>query len=196
MTLNEFCKLKLNDNDYHNIITKDMLTSKVTLLLGPNGSGKSRSLKSLKNELSPNAIMFGSKKNNIVELASNPFDFNSEAIICAFHSEGEQIQDSLNYWLQQNSDFILNHDGTLYMLIDELDSGLSYDRLYIHINILLNLIKDLDIKLVLTCNSYEMYTGFDKDYIQSIWLPTLEYVKLDSYQDFRQLYVDFIKQMT
>lgn len=186
------------------------MTSDITILLGPNGSGKSTSFRLLESYFKKNNIeclTYSNKRNDIVNTC---FDFDIRKLISAFHSEGERIKDSIYEF--SGSHFInelLSNEKDIYVLIDELDSGLSIDSL---LNIISEYIQvivlekhkhpERTVKLVFSCNSYEMlhsfYIALDevkndplyynyKAYIPEInliWVPTMEYIYVSSYDAF------------
>ena len=214
-----FCDKKYENPDYYKEINPDKLISDITILLGPNGSGKSMSFRSLESYFKNNNIKcltYSNKRNDIVNTC---FDFDIRKLISAFHSEGERIKDSIYEF--SGSHFInelLSNEKDIYVLIDELDSGLSIDSLlniiseYIQV-IVLEKYKhpERTVKLVFSCNSYEMlhsfYIALDevkndplyyKGYIPEInliWVPTMEYIHISSYDDFIKRYIDYRNYM-
>lgn len=216
-----FCDKKYEDPEYYKEINPDKLTSDITILLGPNGSGKSMSFRWLESYFKNNNIeclTYSNKRNDIVNTC---FNFDITKLVCAFHSEGERIKDSIYEF--SGSHFInelLSNEKDIYVLIDELDSGLSIDSLlniiseYIQV-IVLEKYKhpERTVKLVFSCNSYEMlhsfYIALDevkndplfynyKCYIPEInliWVPTMEYIYVSSYDYFIKRYMDYRNYM-
>lgn len=195
------------------------ITKLVTVLMGPNGSGKSMSLKELDTEIAKHygdnpshfarfgsvyhiedinvpIFMYTTSHNDIVDTS---MDFNPEHIAAAFTSEGERMCLSFNNWLGavwiQN---LKKHKPKEYwMLLDELDSGLSLDRLLITILDFASVIelekkRGANIHIVLTCNSYELLQALQeyfKDDLDIIWVPSKKKIEVNSYNDFRKLYL-------
>lgn len=216
-----FCDKKYQDPEYHKEIKPDKLISDITILLGPNGSGKSMSFRSLESYFKNNNIeclTYSNKRNDIVNTC---VDFDITKLICAFHSEGERIKDSIYNFSESNFiNELLSNEKDIYVLIDELDSGLSIDSL---LNIISEYIQvivlekhkhpERTVKLVFSCNSYEMlhsfYIALDevkndplyynyKAYIPEInliWVPTMEYIYVSSYDAFIKRYMNYRKYM-
>ena len=216
-----FCDKKYEDSEYHKEIKPDKLISDITILLGPNGSGKSMSFRSLESYFEDNNIeclRYSNKRNDIVDTC---IDFDIRKLQCAFHSEGERIKDSIyefgrSYFINE----LLSNEKDIYVLMDELDSGLSIDSL---LKIILEYIQVITlekykhpkrtVKLVFSCNSYEMlhsfYIALDevkndplyynyKGYIPEInliWVPTMEYIHVSSYDSFIKRYMDYRNYM-
>lgn len=214
-----FCDKKYKDPEYYKEINPDKLTTDITILLGPNGSGKSMSFRLLESYFKNNNIeclTYSNKRNDIVDTC---FNFDIRKLICAFHSEGERIKDSIYEF--SGSHFVnklLSNEKDIYVLIDELDSGLSIDSLLNIISEYIQVITlekykhpERTIKLVFSCNSYEMldsfYIALDevkndplyyKGYIPEIsliWVPTMEYIYVSSYDAFIKRYMDYRNYM-
>ena len=212
-----FCDKKYEDPEYYKEINPDKLISDITILLGPNGSGKSMSFRSLESYFKNNNIeclTYSNKRNDIVNTC---VDFDITKLVCAFHSEGERIKDSIYEF--SGSHFInelLSNEKDIYVLIDELDSGLSIDSLLNIISEYIQVITlekhkhpERTVKLVFSCNSYEMLHSFYitldevkndplfynyKGYIPEIsliWVPTMEYIYVSSYDAFIKRYMDY-----
>ena len=97
--------------------------------MGPNGTGKSMSLQNIEYECNKENIIckrYSNKHNDIVQNWRGISDLFS-----AFRSEGERIIDSVEKWASRElvKDLLTNEDD-MYILFDELDSGLSLDRMY------------------------------------------------------------------
>ena len=202
--------------------------SHVHILIGPNGSGKSQSLLSLQRELndkynegisnysSPNhyirafadydkikvpIITYKTKDNDNV---SNCINFDINKMASAFRSEGERMDDSFIDWAQEI--FIpimhkLKHDS-FYLLLDELDSGLSFDRISLQLMQLCGIIQielnhGHNPQVILTANSYELVEVvqnlFDK--VSIYWVPTRKEIQVDSYNKFIDLYKRRLKKL-
>ena len=97
--------------------------------MGPNGTGKSMSLQNIEYECNKENIIckrYSNKHNDVVQNWRDISDLFS-----AFRSEGERIIDSVEKWASRElvKDLLTNEDD-MYILFDELDSGLSLDRMY------------------------------------------------------------------
>ena len=197
----EFCNKKLEHPDYYSEITIKMIKSPITVLLGPNGTGKSMSIKTIKYQLdkqNKQCVMYSTTNIDIVKTSAPACgDWDIYGLSCAFHSEGERMCDSFFKWC--NSDMlqaIMTNTDPVYIIIDEADSGLSFDRLMESILQLMTIIKmehnkGRDIHLVITCNSYEMYECLQSDITDVIWVPTKQHIKITSYYNFKKRYIEY-----
>lgn len=207
----KFIKKKIEHPDHYEAMGVEWLVTPITILLGPNGTGKSMSLRTIESECKRdgiNCIRFGRESNDIVR---TDISFDPYKLACAFHSEGERICDSINNWA--NSELLrelLTNKKDLYVLVDELDSGLSSDRLIDQISMYLSILtmeKEKHpkriVKLIFTCNTFEMLECFKEDRRVTVyWVPTKQRYNLKEYPDyesFRNMYVDYFnykKEMT
>lgn len=198
-----FCRIKKEHPDHHTIIKLKDCSTIITILLGPNGTGKSMSLLSMTEECKKNKIKYVSYSNKHEDIVLKAgWDFDPYKLACAFHSEGERIHDSFDNWA--NSTLlkeILTNTDSFYVFIDELDSGLSIDRLKLIIHQWKNILvleKDKhpnrDIKFIFTCNSFEMLEQFNNDNrVKRIWVPTKEYINPQNYEEFKERYIQYDK---
>lgn len=204
--MNNFCKKKLNQPDLYSEIELKDITYPITVLLGPNGTGKSMSLRLIKETLTEQNIKFESystSRDDIVSRGSSPFkNWDPSKLICAFHSEGERMIDSFHDWANEEMlRLILKEpDKTIYILIDEADSGLSIDRIMQSIPQLVNITRmehkrGRDIHVIFTCNSYELYECLKSDITQFIWVPTKEEISFNSYEEFKDPYLNYYRQI-
>lgn len=196
-----YCKLKANNPDFYEYVDISYMNTPITVLLGPNGSGKSMSLLRIKEYCNSKDIpcsTYSNKRNDIVNTA---MDFDPQKIIYAMYSEGERIKGSLINW--DETEFLyhlLSHDKDVYFLMDELDSGLSIDKLTSNIKDYLSVLSlekekhpNRTVKLIFTCNSYEMLELLKDDpRTKLIWVPTKEEIKINSYEEFKKLYLDYL----
>lgn len=202
------------------------INSKVTLLLGPNGCGKSQSIRSLEEEITKSngdkpftkllsrvndeknvpVYRFTTSKDDIV---FNNYEIDPRKLSAAFTSEGERISSSFEDWLYN---FVVPHlahfkPKKAYFLIDELDSGLSPDRIYFSLQLLHAIIrvhseeiKDFEYNIVLTSNSHELITFTLVIFadVSIFWLPNNKYIsitKVLDFTDFLKLYSSRAKQL-
>lgn len=189
------------------MLTPDNIVKSITLLLGPNGTGKSMSIRNLFEEFRGNgykAFIYSNKGEDIVTHHS---EWDPRKLVCAFHSEGERICDSINDWADRVylKELLTNTDDIVF-LFDEFDSGLSYDRLQNQIrdfNNIIQLEKEKHplriVKYIYTCNSYEMLECFDNisdELLDIIWVPTKEHIPKMSYEEFKNRYIQYYEYMT
>mgnify|MGYP004659406413 FL=1 len=172
--------------------------------MGPNGTGKSMSLQNIEYECDKENIIcrrYSNKHNDIVQNWSDISDLFS-----AFRSEGERIIDSVEKWASRElvKDLLTNEED-MYILFDELDSGLSLDRMYYFFSQLTYILvsektkhPNRIIKFIFTCNSYEMYEYFkevSKVPFKAIWIPTKDIMTIENYSEFKKLYLEYYNKM-
>ena len=201
-----FIQKKKEDINHHSELSLRHITKPITILLGPNGSGKSMSMKNMKYQLEDKKMKYSSystSKDDIVSKASGPFgDWAIEKIACAFISEGERMNHSIADWMcgPMMKDILTDRDKPIYIFIDEMDSGLSIDKIMEETKDILFVVKEelkqnRDIHFIISCNSYELAEALNTEYTEYIWLPTKQRIKLGSYNRFKQRYVEFYKEM-
>lgn len=176
----------------------------ISVILAPNGGGKTTTLNNLKKELEKKNIKvflyshyndsFKLGKNNYPEIFNKP----ENIIYSKFKSEGEELQYSFEEWLEKNIFKLMFgiregmiHIDELVLLIDELDSGLSLDKIKETISIFELFFIDAKksntkLKIILSANSYELASQF-KD--SCYWLKTGKLVNIENYNNFEKLYV-------
>ena len=203
--MQKFCNKKKEHPDHYTEIKLKDLKTPITVLLGPNGTGKSMSIHLMKTECKQKNIKFASystSKDDIVGKSAPAFgDWNIYGLACAFHSEGERMCDSFYEW--SNKDFLRalleDKECSVYIFIDEADSGLSIDRIIQSLRPIINIIemdsKKRDLHVVFTCNSYELLQVLQSDITTCIWVPTKEEVHIHSYEDFAYRYLDYCEEM-
>lgn len=203
--MKKFCQKKHEQFDYYTEVCLEDILSHVTVLLGPNGTGKSMSLKHLEYQLKKNGIKCLRYKTSSDDIVSNikmHEDNLGYKLSCAFHSEGERMIDSFNNWNIRLSNAIIEGYDSLYVLYDELDSGLSYDRIMssllgIMYVLKMELDKGKDINFIFTANSYEFVDIVRRLYKEAsfIWVPTKDKINPKSYDEFISYYKEFYKYM-
>lgn len=203
-----FCEKKQKDAGYYTLVDKNLCMTPITLLIGPNGTGKTLSLRNIEEVLKKEGIKcirYSNKNNDIVNCYS---EFNKYAeitdLLSAFHSEGERIIDSVEKWANTHMvKNLLEHDDNIWVLFDELDSGLSIDKLYYFLDQLMSILAyekkrnpNRDVKFIFSCNSYEMLEYFKcNKNVTIILVPTGEIVDIKTYEEFKDLYLDYYKMM-
>ena len=202
--MKEFCTKKQKDNDYYNTIKYTRINLLYTVLLGPNGCGKSTTLKSIEHDLKKKGIKvvkYSTSHDDVVTKKSSPFDFQPEYMIAAFYSEGERMDVSFNTWASEVMvPKILEDSEPIYILLDEIDSGLSIDRILactrdIRVVGDSERAKGRDIHFIITANSYELAESFKEAQTEYIWIPTGEDMKLCAYSSFKGKYIEYFEEM-
>lgn len=200
-----FCDTKKKRPDHYNKIQLKDCVSVITILLGPNGTGKSMSLRLLEEECKKkkiNYLKYSNEQEDIVKKAG--WDWDPYKLACAFHSEGERIHDSFFEWC--NSVLLkelLTNTEDIYVMIDELDSGLSFDKIYYIAKQWLSILtmeKEKNpnriVKFIFTANSYEMIRCFRSDpRVILFWIPSHEQIVIKNYKDFENMYMEYYKYM-
>lgn len=203
--LRTFCNRKKQHPDYYRVVEFNDILTPITILLGPNGTGKTMSIMTIEHECKKNGInyiKYSNKHDDIVTKAS--WDWDPYKLACAFHSEGERITDSFFEWCNSEVlEQLLTNVKPIYVMIDELDSGLSYDKLHMIIHQWLSIINhELEkhpyriVRFIFTCNSYEMLEMFDgNSKVLRYWVPTKQIIEPRGYKEFRKYYMEYDKYM-
>lgn len=193
-----FCKKKKEDLSHHRIIKLKDISRPICLLLGPNGTGKSMSLKSIECELDEANIKWVKYSTSHNDIVHTTWDFNPEDIINAFRSEGERMCASFDKWGSQKLvPLVLRTKEPLWVLLDEIDSGLSLDRIKQTVSIIKMIFageyqKNREIHFIITCNSYELYSVIQHDeFTQNIWVPTNSSFYPKTYDEFKKPYLEY-----
>lgn len=214
--MKEFCDKKKEHPEHYETIHKmhvDM--TPFTILLGPNGTGKTMSLRHLQKELKDSEqvyLMFNTVEHDIV--ASERF-FRPERLISAFHSEGERLRESIECWM---GDYLikelLSHKKDVYILVDQIDSGLSIDKMcqmlhdvFFLYNAELEKNPRRKLRFIFTANSYEFVNILQRwceeiehkpgeILMQMYWIPTKSIIRrFNDYNDFANRYIEYYKYM-
>lgn len=191
----------------YNTIQLNQLNTPFTVIIGPNGTGKSMSLDSIKKELEQQDVQiahFGAVNDNAIKKV-NFYSDSPEKIMGAmgskFSSEGEELSYSFKQWFQDYAMYALlkgkETEKDIWFLLDELDSGLSYDRIRLIVEQLefiqtMELNEGRHLHVVLTSNSYELVSAVQKNVsnYEILNVETNENItdKIHSFEDFIQLY--------
>lgn len=204
-----FINKKKEQWQYYSEVTTRRIKKPITLLMGPNGTGKSMSLKNIEYEVKKkkiNIVKYSTSKDDIVQKGAPAFgDWDINKIAMAFSSEGERMVESFFDWMNTVVlKEVLTNDKPLWIMIDEADSGLSIDRLTYTLSQLIFVIvsefdKGRDIKVVLTCNSWEMLECFmsnaAKEYVDFIWVPTKQSIRPKNYKQFKKMYIEYFNEI-
>lgn len=210
-------KSNVYNYEEHLIGEKDILT-KLTVLIGHNGSGKTQSLRELERSLrlkGKEVIVFGSKKDDSLSklnLNTNQQggDIIMSKMLTAFESEGERINSSFSYWVNETlfpyfSKWRANGSGhECWLLLDEIDSGLSWDRIKLladQLTLIQKMEKEKEgniLNIVTTSNSYELTSILKGKGARILSIPLDKDVTddLNTYEDFVQLYVENYKKLS
>ncbi len=215
-TMQKFCDKKKEHPDHYEVIHKHQIDmTPFTILLGPNGTGKSMSLRHLEKELDDagqHFVRFNTANHDVV---NSDMSFRPERLISAWNSEGERLRKSIVFWA---GDYIvkelLSHKMDLYILIDQIDSGLSLDKMAQVLDDLFYLYlaeqkkhPRRKLRFIFTANSYEfvnlMYYYCEikahrigEILMQIYWVPTRSLIKrINSYDDFAGRYIEYYKYM-
>lgn len=193
-----FYKKKNEDLSYHKIIKLKDISRPICLLLGPNGTGKSMSLKSIEHELDEANIKWVKYSTSNNDIVHTSWDFDPTDIINAFRSEGERMCASFDKWgAQKLVPLVLKTKEPLWVLLDEIDSGLSLDRIKQTVSIIKMIFageyqKNREIHFIITCNSYELYSSIQHDeFTQNIWVPTNSSFYPKTYDEFKKPYLEY-----
>lgn len=199
--MKQFMDKKKEEPQYYKEVSIKNIKSPITVLLGPNGTGKSMSLRNINCQLqlkNINFIKYTTSKDDIVQKGAPPIgNWDISKIACAFTSEGERMTSSFFDWANTTMlSNIMTSEKELWMLIDEMDSGLSFDRLLESLLQIVNIIKmenerGRKLYAVFTCNSYEMAEALQSPITDYIWVPTKEHIKLGSYYKFKKRYIEY-----
>lgn len=204
--MKKFCDEKLKSPDYYNCTSISDIKSSITVLLGPNGTGKSTSIKSMIAECKNkhlDYVFYSTSKNDIVSVSSKPFgNWDVYGISCAFHSEGERMNDSFYKWLDEECvPKLLKSNDPIYIFIDEYDSGLSIDMIIYSLRgFLFVLNQELErrpVYVVISSNSYELCSVLKKSIldVKFIWLPSMNEMKFSTYDDYILPYIDYYNEV-
>jgi predicted ATP-binding protein involved in virulence len=177
--------------------------NEISVILAPNGGGKTTTLINLETELKKKNIsvfLYSHYKDNYKlgkQGRDEIFADVNNVIYSHFKSEGEELQYSFNEWLEKNIFNVMfsirEHKSNikeLCILIDELDSGLSLDKIIDTVSIFEHFLKDarnagVKMKIILSANSYELASQYKNS---CYWLKTGKLIKIDTYDDFKCLY--------
>lgn len=196
--MTQFCEKKYYDSRHYTELSKRYIEGSFTVLLGPNGTGKTLSLTHIRDQLEKDkelVYFLRARKDDVVTYSG----FDPRKMACAFHSEGERLTDGVYFFLNETvcSNLMKNKNKTIFVILDEIDSGLSYDKLIEQIEDLKFIIetektvRDNEVKFILSCNSYEMASLLKNENATFIWTPTREKIKIGSYEGFIKRYNEY-----
>jgi len=205
----KFIKTKKSNSDYFVNLDLDLLDAPINILTGCNGCGKSQTLKRLKNVFETQGVdyvEYSTSKDAQVSTYVNDWNTDSETykqgMVAAFSSEGERMHQLFCVWVDKQL-FPLLHTKSkkVRVIIDEADSGLSIDRIIASLRGIASLIVPTelklgrDIKFYLTANSYEMIEVLKSKNTKIIWVPTQQEWNPKTYEEFKEPYVYYEKEV-
>lgn len=197
----EFIEKKKKDFSHHVVVPESLLNSPIVILTGCNGSGKSQTLKKLDKEwkekyevLSYRTSKEGRSKNYVNPWNSDSYSY-ARGLASCFESEGERMQDLFSLWADQVLlPKLCKTRDPIRVLIDEADSGLSWDKVMYSLSgisrtiVPMELERGRDIKFIFTANSYPMIEALDSPNTKILWVPTKEEWAPKTYEEFKEPY--------
>lgn len=202
--MKKFCDKKKEQPDYYETIKKYQIDmSPFSVLLGPNGTGKTMSLMSIEQECKDMGLQVF-RFNTAMFNPVNDMHFRPERIITAFHSEGEHLKESIEFWFGDHViPALLNNDEDIYIFVDQIDSGMSIDKMKSFMNDMLYIYHaeckkhpNRRIRFIFTANSYEFVDFFKDDHLFTMfWVPTRSFIRIKSYENFKNRYLEYYDYM-
>jgi AAA15 family ATPase/GTPase len=200
----KFIKNKYKEPGLYNTIDIESFDKPMNVIIGPNGTGKSMTCKLAEDYCKKNSIgvyRYTTKSNDVVDGCRSAYlDLSPEKLAAAFTSEGERMNYSFDTWLIENILPNIKNNDKMYIILDEIDSGLSPDRIWSSLQVVKTMCKvenehKHDVRFIITCNSYELleFISLNTD-LNIFWMPTTDKVVINSYKDFRKLYYNYLKE--
>ena len=169
----------------------------VTVLVGCNGAGKTTLIYQLQEKCRKAEIPYFSFDNYLdggrSAMSKLGFFGDTDALVQDFvASEGERISNNMGRQAAQMGRFVMSNKGAekLFFFFDAIDSGLSIDNvLEIKRYLFDTVIEDsqsrgTEVYIIVSANEYEMARGE-----QCLDTQSLKYVKIDTYDDYRNLII-------
>lgn len=205
----DFINKKREDSEYFSQITTKNIIRPWTVLLGPNGTGKSMSMKLLSDSLKHNkdieVLFYGTHKDAPSNKVQGIYgDLDHDYLTAIFSSEGEGMTISFWKWLSTKLPYneLCSNTKPLWLLLDEIDSGLSSDRILYQVHQFIRVINEArhnrDIHIIISCNSYELLEvlhHFLDDTLDILWVPSKKHIKFQSYKEFKKMYFDYAMEV-
>lgn len=110
-------------------------------------------------------------------------------LMALFSSEGQSTMTLFLSHLRNLEKYASNPDKEVVYIIDELDSGLSFDNVLKIRNFLRNVTTRYpNIQIIITAHNYEFARSFEENVF---WVPEGQYKNLSSYEDYCQAYAEY-----
>lgn len=184
----QITNLTTNPNKDQNITIT--FNSKITILLGKNGDGKTTLLRSIGDNTEDEYYsFFVEASQDINKNASMHLAFDPTHLSNMFTSEGERKIYSIGSALGKIGSAVAKSEKELIILLDEVDSGLSPDRLKEFADFFSEVLakEDKVKKIFIAANSYELASLF-KGKADFLWVETQEFVEVTTYEKFIEMY--------
>lgn len=190
---------------------KEIQLKNLTILVGPNGIGKSSIVQGIYNKLKGHTSFYYRSCGESMDLVMSNKEHLYEAIIgrsdngkyrgyfsdnieldyiTINQSEGQSMMTVFFDKIVQIIERLSKNETDLVLLIDELDSGLSFDNVLHVISIIENIqAKYPNVQIIMTAHNYEFFRVF-KD--NTFCIDFGQYVDLSEYKNYRAYYMTHI----
>lgn len=198
----EFIDKKEKGSWFFQEVPLSMCDKKINVLCGVNGSGKSMSLRMFQEYFEKHNIKYLIYRGHIdgvgerwANVLNNDRDSSyAQGILSKLSSEGEERKMMFDLW--QKKILLPQINNIEYVLLDEVDSGLSPDRIWNSLGGLTQKVKETPhLKWIITANQYEMIECLRSKDTKIIWIPTLEEWNPQSYEEFKKPYYFYIQEI-
>lgn len=197
------------DSKLHKLLGySEIEMKKFTLLMGPNGVGKSSILQGVasKTDKYRSGGYYGECGNAIEVIADSEFEMEtlrsredngkyrgyfgddlSADLQMLFQSEGQSTMTMLMDRVGKLIEKLKREPEKKFVfLIDELDSGVSFDNILQIINFLKTIqMKFSQLQIIMTAHNYEFARCFPEN---TIWVPAGQYFDMSKYDVYQRLY--------
>ena len=188
------------ENGYSESKTKrvSLKPNKITVLVGRNGHGKSSFLSGIESKFAYSDDTIIVKWNDDEYGRSNALSnmlFNDDiegVASMAFHSEGQKMRYSFGKFFIQRAGAACRRktkdQHTIFLLLDQLDSGLDYHQINLFKDILRNTIipdmmnRGLTVYCIISANSYEMVDK--EDCLDPVTRKHIKFKSIDEYKEY------------
>jgi AAA15 family ATPase/GTPase len=186
---------------------KEVELKNLTILMGPNGVGKSSLVQGLSSKIERSGVpeYYRSCGESIQVITDRSYeieilkarqdngkyrgyfeDVNLD-IEMLFQSEGQSTMTMLNNRLAKLIEKLTqNPERMITFLIDELDSGVSFDNVILIVTFLKNIqLKFPNLQIIMTAHNYEFARSFPEN---TFWVPIGQYIDMREYEQYQALY--------